>query len=229
MRTPAPATLIALVALFVAVGGTTYAATSLPANSVGTRQLRSGAVTTRTLHAGAVTGSKVAPNSLTGTQINSTTLGTVPSAAHAAAADRATRADRATNADHAANADHATNSDELAGSPASTYLPSCPGSLHRAPKTDLCFDVAERSPATWTDALKVCALAGLRLPDAGALAQAFNDLDAFQEYQWTTSLHAASTGLAAGMIAQDTSRTISVNADLVTRQHPFRCVTTAYN
>ena len=36
---------IALVALFVALGGTSYAALSLPAGSVGTKQLRNGAVT----------------------------------------------------------------------------------------------------------------------------------------------------------------------------------------
>ena len=223
MRKPAPATVIALIALFVALGGTTYAATSLPANSVGAKQLRNGAVTNRTLHTGAVTGSKVAPNSLTGTEINSATLGTVPNATHAISADRAT------NAAHTTNADHATNADKLAGSPASAYLPSCPGDLHRAPKADLCFDPIETFQETWTDALKTCALAGLRLATAGELAQAFNDLDAFQDFQWTTSLYGAPTGLAAGMIAQDTSRTILVNADLVTRPHPFRCVTTAYN
>lgn len=36
---------IALLALFVALGGTTYAATALPKNSVGTQQLKKGAVT----------------------------------------------------------------------------------------------------------------------------------------------------------------------------------------
>jgi hypothetical protein len=36
---------IAYLALFVALGGTTYAATALPAGSVGTTQLRNGAVT----------------------------------------------------------------------------------------------------------------------------------------------------------------------------------------
>ena len=36
---------IALVALFVALGGTSYAALSLPAGSVGTKQLRNGSVT----------------------------------------------------------------------------------------------------------------------------------------------------------------------------------------
>ncbi len=36
---------LAIVALFIALGGTSYAATQLPANSVGTRQIRAGAVT----------------------------------------------------------------------------------------------------------------------------------------------------------------------------------------
>ena len=38
---------IALLALFVALGGTSYAAFSLPAGSVGTKQLRNGAVTSK--------------------------------------------------------------------------------------------------------------------------------------------------------------------------------------
>jgi hypothetical protein len=229
MRKPAPATVIALIALFVALGGTTYAATSLPANSVGTKQLRNGAVTNRTLHTGAVTRSKVAPNSLTGTEINSATLGTVPTATHAI------NADRATNAVHATSADHATNADKLAGAPASAYLPSCPGDLKRAPKTDLCFDVAERSQATWTDALKTCALAGLRLPDPGELAQAFNDLGAVQDFHWTTSQYTTFPAFQpfilvdATLLGQDISRNIYATVDMVTGQHGFRCVTTAYN
>lgn len=40
-----PPTVISLVALFVALGGTSYAAVKLPARSVGTAQLRGGAVT----------------------------------------------------------------------------------------------------------------------------------------------------------------------------------------
>jgi hypothetical protein len=45
LRAPSPALVIALIALFVALGGTTYAATSLPKNSVGTKQIRNKAVT----------------------------------------------------------------------------------------------------------------------------------------------------------------------------------------
>jgi len=45
LKAPSPALVISLSALFVALGGTTYAATSLPKDSVGTRQLKNGAVT----------------------------------------------------------------------------------------------------------------------------------------------------------------------------------------
>jgi hypothetical protein len=54
---------IAYLALFVALGGTAYAA-SLPANSVGTKQLKSGAVTTAKVKHDAITSSQVADSSL---------------------------------------------------------------------------------------------------------------------------------------------------------------------
>jgi hypothetical protein len=39
-RKPSPALVISLIALFVALGGTSYAATNLARNSVGTKQLK---------------------------------------------------------------------------------------------------------------------------------------------------------------------------------------------
>jgi hypothetical protein len=39
------ANLVSLIALFVALGGTTYAAVTLPKNSVGARQIKKNAVT----------------------------------------------------------------------------------------------------------------------------------------------------------------------------------------
>jgi Collagen triple helix repeat (20 copies) len=42
---PSPAMVVALIALFVALAGTSYAAVKLPRNSVGTPQLKNGAVT----------------------------------------------------------------------------------------------------------------------------------------------------------------------------------------
>ena len=55
LRAPSPAFVISLIALFVALGGTTYAATSLPKNSVGTRQLKNGAVTKKKIQAQTIT------------------------------------------------------------------------------------------------------------------------------------------------------------------------------
>ena len=50
---------IAYLALFIALGGTSYAAIRLPANSVGNRQLRNGAVTDKKLANGAITPAKL--------------------------------------------------------------------------------------------------------------------------------------------------------------------------
>ncbi len=52
---------IAWLALFVALGGTSYAAAQLPANSVGTRQLRSGAVTGSKVKRGSITAGALSP------------------------------------------------------------------------------------------------------------------------------------------------------------------------
>ena len=56
--------IVALLALFVALGGTAYAALNLPANSVGTRQLQNAAVTRAKIANGAVTSGKVKDYSL---------------------------------------------------------------------------------------------------------------------------------------------------------------------
>lgn len=88
---------VALVGLFVALGGTTWAATSLPARSVGTAQLK----------ANAVTGAKVKNHSLTGADVESSSLGMVPRALRSATADLATNALSADEAKHAATADSA--------------------------------------------------------------------------------------------------------------------------
>jgi hypothetical protein len=106
------ANVISLIALAVALGGSAYAAVSLPKNSVGPKQIKKRAVTNAKLANGAVTGAKVRAQSLTGKQIKSSTLGEVPSAAHAGSADSAT------------NAAHAGDSDQLGGSPPSAFFPA---------------------------------------------------------------------------------------------------------
>jgi hypothetical protein len=70
-------------------GGAAYAASHLGKNSVGTKQLKNNAVTTVKIKNQAVTAAKVKNGALTGKQIDASTLGTVPNAAHAASADNA--------------------------------------------------------------------------------------------------------------------------------------------
>ena len=110
-RVPSPAMGVALVALALSLGGTSYAVTKIEPRSVGNKQLKRGAVGNRQIkrsavsasriRANAVTGSKVADNSLSGSDIDEASLGLVPAAqtatnaAHAATADVATRAESA--------------------------------------------------------------------------------------------------------------------------------------
>jgi hypothetical protein len=91
-----PALLVAIAALVVALGGTSYAVSRLPKNSVGNAQLKKNAVTSAKVKAGAITGAKLAPESFTGRQIVESSLGKVVSAQ---------TADRSLAADHASAMD----------------------------------------------------------------------------------------------------------------------------
>ena len=108
------ANVVSTLCLFLLLGGGAYAATKLPKNSVGSKQLKNGAVT----------GQKVAANTLTGANINASTLGTVPNATHASSADSAssaTNSSHATSADNAGHATSAANADKLGGLLASSF------------------------------------------------------------------------------------------------------------
>jgi hypothetical protein len=61
---PRPSTVLALVALAVALGGTGYAATLLPAGSVGTAQLKNGAVISSKVKNGSLRAADFAPGEL---------------------------------------------------------------------------------------------------------------------------------------------------------------------
>jgi hypothetical protein len=63
-KTPSPAMLVALLALFVALGGTSYSAISLSKNSVGSRQIINGGVKRADIARNAVASAKVRDFSL---------------------------------------------------------------------------------------------------------------------------------------------------------------------
>jgi hypothetical protein len=115
---PSPAMVIACVALTVALGGTSYAAVSLPRNSVGTKQLKRNAVTSI----------KIKNNSVTGADVLESSLGRVRSATSAVNATNATTATTAASATNATNATNATkaatadNASRLGGVDPSGFL-----------------------------------------------------------------------------------------------------------
>jgi hypothetical protein len=146
------ANVVATIALFAALGGVSYAATTLPKGSVGTDQIQPEAVRTGKVADDAVTAAKLAQGvrerlvPVGGTPTVTATptsvkhaetadrAGTATNAAVATRADSATHADEATHADTAdtaktaagattaGSADTAKNAQELGGQPASHYL-----------------------------------------------------------------------------------------------------------
>ncbi len=86
---PRYANVTSTLALFVALSGGAYAATALPARSVGSAQLKKNAVVRAKIKNNAINGSKVTTDSLTGADVKESSLDKVPMAA---LADGATHA-----------------------------------------------------------------------------------------------------------------------------------------
>jgi hypothetical protein len=84
---------ISILALFVALGGSAYAA-----KKIGTKEIKANAITTGKIKKNAVTTSKIKKEAVTGAKIKESTLGAVPNATHAVSADSATNATTATTA-----------------------------------------------------------------------------------------------------------------------------------
>jgi hypothetical protein len=110
---------IAMLALFVALGGAAYAGTkingsSIKNGSIGGGKLKNETITANKLKKGTITGTQIAPGSISSSSIDVSTLATVPSAQTANTATTATKADSATTATSATTADTAKTA-ETAG------------------------------------------------------------------------------------------------------------------
>ncbi len=144
-----PAMGVALAALVLSLGGTSFAQTA--ATKVGKlisgSKIKRGSIPGNRLAKGGVTGDRIRSNSITGKQINESTLGTVPSAA---TAKKVTLADRATNAQRATNADNAL---ALGGTAAAGYLSFASRAIPSGTTVTGAFGVGSNVSATVTVAI----------------------------------------------------------------------------
>ena len=204
-RLPRPrlsyANVVATLALVLAVGGTSYAASQINGKNLKNRS---------------VAGKKLKKNTVTGTEVNESKLGKVPSAS---------QADNAATADTAAGATTSANATKLGGATPESYRVSCPGGMIRV--LDECFEPNLRTANTPQLAMKECGAAGRRLPTYGELEAArqngFTVGVPPNNYELTSDL--ISTTEVVGISPAGDRFNIMFND--ATR--PFRCVATPTN
>jgi hypothetical protein len=108
---------IAVIALFIALGGAAYAGSKINGKtivnkSIGGGKLKNETITANKIKKGTITSAQIAPGSIDSTQINVSTLTTVPSATTATMATTATTATTAKTAETATKATSAVTADE---------------------------------------------------------------------------------------------------------------------
>ncbi|MGB7587535.1 MAG: hypothetical protein WBM00_02385 [Solirubrobacterales bacterium] len=153
------AMVISVVALFIALGGTVWAASKLSGKAIKVKSLPGNrlaphSVPGNRLKPGALT-SALSSQPLTGAYINELTLGPVPNAEHAEKADAA---QTAVSAETAVNAVNAVNATTVNGHSAGC-IPNT------EPFAGACWETNARGPATAPDAAVDCASVGGALPE----------------------------------------------------------------
>lgn len=163
LRRQGPALVVAVLALVAALGGTVYAAGKINGHTVKVKSLPGNrlalaSVSGNRLKPGAIKGSQLAPGSITGVQVDVSTLGQVPSAAHADTAQSAQDAGTAQKAVTAEDAKRVGGYEAGCGGGTRYFAGACWQVLES--------DVSMTAPA----AAASCAAQGGELPDALSLA-----------------------------------------------------------
>jgi hypothetical protein len=224
IRLPSPALAISALALFVALGGTVYAAKkaridgrtvkvkSLPGNRLKPRSIPANRLEPGVL---AAAGGGQRGALITGAEINELSLGQVPNAAHAETADTAKSA---TDAQTALNAVNAITAQSVNGHEAGCL----PGTQAFA---GACWQSSSSETAVSAPAAaNSCAVQGGTLPEALQLA-AFSQqpgvvLDAGNE--WSSDIPVVSSPGLYGVVTVSASGEVASTASTNTRK--FRCV-----
>ncbi len=203
---PGHTTVVAYLALFVALGGTSIAALSVGSpqikdNSVRSKDLRNNDVRSRDIRNGTVTGRDVGRDRLGGRAIKESALSPVPRAAEA---------------------------DQLNGVTAAQLRLACPAGT--TPKAGTCFETAAAS-APYAAASTDCANKGRRLPsqfELNEFAQGGGGVSAAGE--WTSSVFESRTTagqLDAVLVTASGGELFAQAGGAAAR--PYRCVASPTN
>ncbi len=215
-----PALVVSAIALFVALGGTVYAAKraqisgrAIKTKSLPGNRLKLHSVPANRLKPGVLGGARIS-TPLTGADINELTLGQVPNATHAETADTA---QSAVDAQTALNAVNAVDAQTVNG-----HSVGClPGTVLFA---GACWEGTASSKATAPVAAGKCATRGGTLPEALQLAafaeQPGVNLDAGDE--WSSDVTNVSGLNVYGVVTVSASG--GVTFALSTISHAYRCV-----
>jgi len=219
IRRVSPALVVSAIALFVALGGSVYAAKkaridgrTIRVKSIPGNRLKPRSIAANRLKPGVLDGKPLAP--LTGADINELTLGQVPSAAHADSADVA---QSAVDAQTALNAVNAVDAKTVNG-----HSVGClPGTL---PFAGGCWESSTSSPVNAPTAARKCAARGGALPEALQLAAFAEEpginLDPGDE--WSGDITNVSGLNAYGVVT--VSAAGKLDYVLSTEVHAYRCV-----
>lgn len=215
-----PALATSLIALFVAMGGSVYAAkkakingNAIRAKSIPGNRLKPRSIAANRLKPGVLTGLG-ARVPLTGADINELTLGQVPSATHADSADTA---QSAVDALTALNAVNAVDAQTVNG-----YSAGCmPGT---EPFAGACWEASASSAVNAPTAARKCAARGGTLPEALQLAAFAEepgiDLDPGDEWSGDIPVFTGLDTYSVATVSDDSE----INSSLSTNTRAYRCV-----
>ncbi len=215
-----PALVLAVVALFVALGGSVYAAAKINGKTIKVKSLPGNRLKPRSVPAnrlkpGVLSALSGSTAQITGAEINELTLGQVPEAAHA---ETASRAQSAVEAETAQNAIHAVNAGTVNGHSAGCM----PGTQLFA---GACWQLSAADTAlTAPAAAASCAAQGSALPEALQLA-AFSQQPGVTLAvgdEWTGEIPVVSGPDLYAVVTVSAAGAVSSSAKTSTKK--FRCV-----
>jgi len=214
-----PALAVAMLALFVVLGGSVYAAKrakidgrAIRTKSIPGNRLKPRSIAANRLKPGALRAA--VPTPLTGTDINELTLAQVPEAAHAESADMA---QSAVDAQTALNAVNAIDAQTVNG-----HGVGClPGTREFA---GACWEATANSAVNAPTAARKCAAKGGALPDALALAAFAEEPGVTLDFgdEWSSDVTNVSGVNVYGVVTAAANG--SVDSDISTATHAYRCI-----